>query len=311
MVEPKDKKSLPNSKEVEESLHDPATLIALGDSAVNHVLANPYQYESKWFERLWTALGNLKDAIKSDLRVNSAVVELALLLLHPEKVARPLSRAEIADIVEPTEEDIEAWAWGHDLAKTSRWFVTLVVLGILALLAFAVVTFGLESPGSTTTIIFLSLGSVFLAVATAVLGTGLYRLYVVRGYLSWEYKGYPNAEVTRRKQYYKTWGWYAYSLGGLFISSSIALVIIIAQQLLESQIPDYSYIRLAFLASIAVGVILFAIGVWPIVRSIVATSEIDRRMGRVKYLASPRLLVALLPILTGTLSLVISWLFSK
>lgn len=309
MAGTKDEKSLPNSKEVEESLCDPAALAVLGNSAVNYVLANPYKYESKWFERLWTAVGNLKDAIESNLRINSAVVELALLLLHPEKVARPLSRAEIADIVEPTEEEVEAWAWGHDLAKTSKWFVALALLGILALLAFAVVTFGLESPGSTTTIIFLSLGSVFLAGATAILGIGLYQLYVVRGYLSWEYRGYPNAEVNRRTKFYKTSGWYAYSLGGVFIGLSIAFVIIIAQRLLEADIPDYSYIRLAFLASTALGLILFALGVWPIVRSVVATAEIDRRMGRVKYLASPRLLVAFLPILTGTLSLVISWLF--
>lgn len=309
MTGPEQKSGLPIRKEIEESLHNPAALIALGDSAVNHVSASPYRYELKWFERLSIAVAALKDAIESKTRINVASAELALLLLQPKEVPRYISRAEIAEVVEPTEEDIEAWAWGHDLAKTSIWFVALVLLGILALLAFAVVTFGLESPGSITTIIFLSLGSLFLTGATSVLGIGLYQLYVVRGYLSWESKGYPSAEVTRGKKFYKTWGWYAYSLGGLFIGLSVAFVIIISQHLLEVEILDYSYIRLAFLASTALGLILFAFGVWPIIRSVVATAEIDRRKGRVKYLASPRLLVALLPILTGALSLIISWLF--
>ena len=309
-MEGSDQKSrLPIRKEIVESLRNPAALVSLGDLAVNHVINNPYKYEPKWFERLGIAVGALKDAIESKTRINGAAAELALLLLQPKEVPRYISRAEMDEIIEPTEEEIEAWAWGTDFAKTTKWFVAFVLFGILALLIFAVVTFGLESPDSTTTKVFLSLGGVILAVATSVLGAGLYQLYVVRGSISWEYKGYPVAEI-KRKKFYKTKGWYEYTLGGIFIALSIVFVIIIAQQLLDSEIPDYSYIRLAFLASTALGLSLFSLGVWPIVRSVVATSEIDRRMGKTKYLASPRLLVAFLPILTGTLSLVISWLFS-
>jgi len=306
---PEHVRSLPSSKEVVESLRDPAALVTLGDSAVEHVLGNQYKYNPKWFERLWIAVGTLKDAVESRTRINSAVAELALLLLRPVEVASQLSRAEIAELEEPTEEQIEAWAWGSDLAKTTRWFVAFVVLGILALLTFAVVTFGLESPGSTITIIFLSLGSGILAGATLVLGAGLYQRYVVRGYLSWEYKGYPDAEVKRSKNFYQKKGWYAYTIGGAFLALSVAFAIIIGERLLYSVVPDYSVIRLALLASMALGLFLFALGAWPIVRNVVARAEIDRRMGKAKYMASPRLLLAFLPILTGALSLLLNWLF--
>lgn len=310
MAGPEHVRSLSSSKEVVESLRDPAALVALGDSAVEHVLSNQYKYDPKWFERLWIAVGTLKDAIESRTRINSAAAELALILLRPVEVGRQLSRAEIAEFEDPTEEQIEAWAWGSDLAKTTRWFVAFVVLGILALLTFAVVTFGLESPGSIATIIFLSLGSLTLAGATLVLGAGLYQHYVVRGYLSWEYRGYPDAEVKRRKYFYQKGGWYAYTIGGIFLALSVAFAIIVGKRLLYSIVPDYSVIRLALLASIALGLLLFALGVWPIVRNVVARAEIDRRMGKAKYMTSPRLLLALLPILTGALSLLLNWLFS-
>ncbi len=311
MAGPEHVRSLPSSKEVEESLRDPAALIALADLAVGHILSNQYKYDPKWFERLWIAIGTLKDAVESRTQINSAATELALLLRRPVRAVRRLSRAEIADIEEPTEEQVEAWAWawGSDLARTTRWFVAFVVLGILALLTFAVVTFGLESPGSTTTIIFLSLGSGVLATATLVLGAGLYQRYVVRGYLSWDYRGYPDAEVKRSKKFYQKWGWYAYTIGGAFLALSVAFAIIVGERLLYSVVPDYSVIRLAMLASIALGLFLLAIGAWPILRSVVATAEIDRRMGKAKYMASPRLLLALLPILTGMLSLLLSRLF--
>lgn len=254
MAGPKDVKSLPSSKEVVESLRDPASLVALGDSAVNRVLANPYKYDSKWSERLWTALGNLKDAIESKTRINSSAAELAFLLLHPKEISRSLSRAEIDEIAEPTEEEVEALAWASDLSKTSMWFVLFVVLGVLALLSFAVVTFGLESPSSTQTMISLSFGSGIFAAATCILGAGLYRHYVVRGYLSWEYRGYPDAEVKRRKKFYEMGGWYAYTIGGAFLALSIAFALVAGRQLPFSIIPDYTNVRLALLASIALGV---------------------------------------------------------
>lgn len=309
MVEPKRSRSLPSFKEVVESLRDPTALVTLGESAIEHVVNDQYKYNPKWLERLWIAVGTLKDAIESKTGINTAVAELAPLLLRPEHLARQPSRAEIAEIEEPTEEEVEAWAWSADLAKTTRWFVSFAVLGVLALLAFAVVTFGLESPGSTITVVFLSLGSVILAGATLVLGIGLYRHYVVRGNLEWEYRGYPDAEVKRSKNFYQMWGWYAYSIGGASLALSVAFAIVVGQQLLYNVMPDYTIIRLALLASVALGWFLFALGAWPIVRNVVAQAETDRRMGRAKYMASPRLLLALLPIITGALSLLISWLF--
>jgi len=308
-LEEKKQTRLPSSKEVKESFHDAKTLITLGNLAVEHVLENRYKYDPKWFERLCMALGNLKDAVESRTRINIAVPELALLLLHPVEVTRYISRAEIADIEEPTEKEVEAWAWGSDLAKTSKWFVVFMVLGILAILSFAVVTFGLESPGNKMTIIFLSLGSVILAGATLVLGIGLYRHYVLRGYISWKWEGYPDAGVKRRKHFYQKEGWYAYTVGGFFLAVSVALAIIIGKQLLSSVVLDYYVIRQALLASMAIGLCLFAFGAWPIVRSVVFMAESEKRIGKTKYLASPRLLLALLPILTGALSLLINWIF--
>ncbi len=220
-------KSLPNSGEVKDSYRDPAKLVVLGDSAVDYVLANQYKYDPKWFECLWTAVGTLKDAIESRTRINSAAAELSILLLRPKEVSRTLSRAEVADIIEPTEEQSEAWAWGSDLAKTTKWFATFVVLGILAFLAFAIVTFGLESPGNTMSIMFISIASVILAGATSILGIGLYKHYVIRGYLDWDYRGYPVAEIKRSKKFYKQGGWYSYAIGGIFLALSVALAIIV------------------------------------------------------------------------------------
>lgn len=305
-----DNNSLPSSQEVNESLRDPTALVKLGDTAIDHVMGNKNKYDSKWVERLWIAVGSLKDAVDSRVRTNTAAVELALVLLKPTQATRQLSRAEVADLEEPTEEQVEAWAWATDLAKTTRWFVAFVVLGILALLAFAVVTFGLESPGSTQTIIFLSLGSGILATATLILGAGLYQHYVVRGYLSWQYQWYPDAKVKRGNNFYKMGGWYAYTIGGVFLALSIAFAIIAGKQLPFSIIPDYTNVRLALLASLVLGFILFALGAWPIVRNVVFRAERDRRMGKAKYMASPRLVLTLLPILIGTLSLLINWLFS-
>ena len=309
MTEPKSVSSLPNSKTVKESLHDPNTLIVLGDLAVAHVLDNQHKYDTKWFERLFIALGALKDAVESESRTNSAIAELSLLLLQPKEASHVLSRAEIAEIEEPSEEEIEAWAWGFDLAQTTRWFVAFVVLGILGLLSFAIVTFGLESPGIIPTIISLSLGSIFLAGATFVLGVGLYQRYVVKGYISWKYKGYPDAEVKRSKKFYRKKGWYAYIIGGLFLALSVALSFLLREQLLQSIVHDYSIIRLGFLGTMALGLFLFSLGVWPIIASVVSKAESDKRIGKEKYSASPRLLLASLPIITSALSLLLNWLF--
>jgi hypothetical protein len=310
MAEQDKRTGIPDSHEILAAVRNPPELVKLGDSVIEYIQKKPYTYETKWSEQLWKAVASLKDAIKDNVRINMASTELVLLLLNPGKISRPLTKAEIEDITEPTEDDIEAWAWGHDLAMTSKWFVGLVVFSILSILSFAVITFGLESPGTTITILFLSLGSFFLAAATALLGIGLYRLYVTRGYLSWEYKtGYPDAEVVRRDAFYRNRGWYAYTFGGIFLGISIGLVIVISQKLFVGSISDYTHIRLVFLSSISIGIILFAMGVWPIIRNIVATSEIDKRKGRVKYHTSPRVLIAILPIITGTISLIVNWLF--
>lgn len=310
MLEHKKQNSLPNSNAVLAAAKNPSKLVKLGDSAVAHVQGKPYTYETKWAENLWKAVAQLKDAIAENSRINLATTELVLLLLNPRKISRPLTKVEIEELSEPTEDDIEAWAWGYDLAITSKWFVGLVLFSVLSILAFAVVTFGIETPGLALTITFLTLGSTFLSVATALLGIGLYRLYVTRGKLTWEWKrGFPDADVIRIKKIYKNKGWYAYTVGGMFFGFSIGLVIIISQQLMEGSINDYTIIRLAFLGSVSLGIILFSIGVWPIIRSIVATSEIDNRRGRVKYHALPRLFIAILPIITAIISLIINWLF--
>ena len=300
---------MPIRKEIVESLRNPAALVSLGDLAVNHVINNPYKYQPKWFERLGIAVGTLKDALESKKKINSAAAELALLLLQPEEVPRYITRAEMEEVVEPTEEESEAWAWASDLSKTTTWFVLFVVLCILSLIAFAVVTFGFESPDNSQTIISLSFGSGIFVTATCLLGAGLYRHYVVRGYLSWEYRGYPDAEVKRSKKFYKMGGWYAYTIGGAFLALSIAFALIAGRRLPFSIIPDYTNVRLVLLASIALGSILFAFGAWPIVRNIVFMAERDKRLGKTKYMASPRLVLTLLPILTGTLSLILNWLF--
>lgn len=308
MVKSGDVNDWPLPEKVIESMSDPTALVRLGNSAVAHVIGKYYGYDRKWSERLWLAVATLKDAIESNTRINSAVAELAWILLYPPVLV--LSRGEAAGLEEPTEEEIEAWAWGADLAKISRWLVASVVLGVSAILSFSVITFALESPGSLTTIVFFFLGAVLLSGATFALGAGLYQLYVVRGDVSWkENRGYPDAEVKRQKNFYQTGGWYAYIMGGFFLALSVAFAIIVGKELIGSVMPDYTIMRVALLASMALGLSLFAIGAWPIIRNVVAKSEMDRRMGKAKYMASPRLLLAILPILTGTLSLLINWLF--
>lgn len=302
---------MPNRKEIIDSQYDPEALIKLGDLAVQFSLDNPSKFEQEWFESLGITVANLRDAMESKTRINSLAAELFMLLLHPKEAPIRISQAEWAEIDsgEPTEAEVEAWAWASDLSKTSMWFVLFIVLGILALLSFAVVTFGLESPNNTQIIVGLSFGSGFFAAATCILGAGLYRHYVVRGYLSWEYRGYPDAEVKRSKKFYKMGGWYAYTIGGAFLALSIAFGLVAGRQLPFSLIPDYTNVRLALLALIALGSILFAFGAWPIVRNIVFMAETDKRLGKTKYMASPRLVLTLLPILTGVLSLLLNWLF--
>ena len=97
---------------------------------------------------------------------------------------------------------------------------------------------------------------------------------------------------------------------GLFLAFSVAFAIIIGSQLLNSVVNDYYIIRQALLASLAIALCLFAFGVWPIIRSMVFIAESEKRIGKTRYLTSPRLLVALLPILTGVLSLLLNWLIN-
>ena len=95
----------------------------------------------------------------------------------------------------------------------------------------------------------------------------------------------------------------------LLPSLECGVPIIVGKRLPYNTMPDYTSMRLALLASMALGLFLFAVGAWPIVRNVVANAEAEKRMGNTKYMASPRLLLALLPIFTGTLSLLINWLF--
>ncbi len=309
MAGPEKQSKFPLRTEVKEVLNNPSALVVLGESAVNYVITHHYNYQLKWSERLEIALGSLKDSIESKTQINSSAAELSFLLLQPEEKPHYISQAEIQDIIEPTEDDAAAWAWASDLANTTRWFVAFIVLGILALIAFAVVTFGIESPSGTQTIIFLFLGSGIFTLATLILGAGLYRHFVTSGSLSWEYKGYPDAEVKRYKQFYRIPGWYAYMIGGVFLSLTIAFTLVAGNQLPFSIIPDYENVRVALLASMALGLILFAFGAWPIIRRIVFMAERDKRLGKTKYLTSPRVALTLLPILTGTLSLLLNWFF--
>jgi hypothetical protein len=276
---------------------------------MDHVIHNQYRYDQKWCERLVRAVGALKDVLESGMPSNSAAAELTFVLSRPN--GRPLSRAEVADIADPSEEETEAWAWGHDLAETTRFFVVSAVFGVLSLLAFAVITYGLESPGTAATIIFLSLGSIAMAAASSILGRGLYKHYVTPGYVSWEYRAYPEAEIKRQPGFYKkeTRLWYAYTIGGAFLAFSVGLGIAVGKELPYSVVTDYAPIRLAMLSSTALGLLVSALGAWPIVRRVVATAEAERRMGRAKYLASPRLLLTSLPLLAGAVAFLVNWLF--
>ena len=115
--------------------------------------------------------------------------------------------------------------------------------------------------------------------------------------------------MKRSNKFYEMGGWYAYTIGGVFLALSIALSFVAGRQLPFIVIPDYMHVRLALLASIALGSISFAFGAWPIVRNVVFMAERDKRMGKTKYMASPRLVLTLLPIITGALSLLLNWLF--
>ncbi|MBI4234258.1 MAG: hypothetical protein HY686_07455 [Chloroflexi bacterium] len=305
-------KGLPSSNQVLKTSRDPASLATLGNAAVRYVMRNPYQYDQKWIERLAKAVGALKDTIESGKPPNSAIAELMLVLSRPQD--RPMSRTEIeiAGINEPSADEVEAWVWGGDMAETTRLFMAAAVSAALSWLAFAVVTYGLESPGTLATLIFISLGSVALAAASGILGKGLYRQYVARPYLSWKDRsGYPEATIERNAEHFRKTlrFWYVYTGGGVFLAASVGLAIVLGKNLLSDIVSDYAPVRLAMLSSVALGLVLSALGAWPIVRRVIAMAEAQSRLGRAKYLSSPRILLTLLPLLTGAVSVLINWLF--
>ena len=257
------------------------------------------------------AVARLKDAIETEAGVHVAEAEVELLLLSPVHRPHSLSRAEVADFIEPSEEEIEARAWGEDLSR-SVWFYTIAAFFLaLSFMSFAVITYALEMPTLKATLVFSSIGGVALALASSLFGVGLYRQYVVRGGVSWDHRqGYPDATVRRYKPIKKTWlSWSMYALGSLLLAMSVSTGVVTSRQLAFNVLEDYTPLRLGLLASTASGLSLFAIGAWPVIRSVVVMAEEQRRLGGSKYLAPPRLLFTLLPLFTGAASFLINWLF--
>lgn len=304
---------LPSVAQLLEARSDPNKLKELGELAVEQVLLNLARYDKAWVSRLMASLAQLKDEIDSKAPGHGPASKLMVELLQPEQVVRWLSRAEAAEMIdEPSEEEAEGIAWGVDLAITARLFGGAAVSAALATLAFAIVTYGFDPPGTIMMITFITIGGIGLACAAGLLGRGLYRHYVLLGVVDWDSRGWTSADVNRRegRQNDRRWRlWYVYTAGGLFISAGVALGFVIKMASEVSFLDDYTNVRLALLASTAIGLVLSAYGAWPIVHHVVASAEAERRRGGRAYAASPRLLLTVLPLFTGGIALLINLFF--
>ena len=304
-------KSLPTQIEVINARGSSTGMLELGQRSVDHVLRHQTEFNREWIERLIMAEATLQDAIDANEPSQTATAGLFFEMLRP--VHRSLSPSEAADLLEPSETEIEGWAWGIDLADTTKLLAIAAICALVALLSFSTIVYGLDAPGTKATVTFGALGGVTLAVGAALLGRALFKRYVIRASISWSYQGYPAAKVSRPNfsWSHRIWGpWYAYSLGGFFLAAGIALIVIIGREQAAPITSDYTPIRLSLLASTAIGVMLSSYGAWPIVRSIVVQAEIDKRTHASRLSTSPRLLLTILPLIAGAIAFLINWIFS-
>ena len=297
-----------------EAERDAEALLAIAVHAMATVDANRNRFDVEWRRELKLSIARLEDEMSRGSSTNLTRAHVALLAADPKRVYRSLSKAEIADVIEPSEDEAEAWAWGSDLADTSIYYAASSAAVLFGALAFSVLTYGLDTPSLSLIAVFAVLGWLFLAAANMLLGWGLYRQYVTPGYLNWESRGYFSAGVIRTSNFRARrirWSQGAYAIGGLALTASISLGFLIR---LGSPTPitdDQQALRLALLASAAVGLVVFGFGAWPVARAVISLAERSRRLGGARFSMTARLITVVLPAIGASGAFVVNWLFSR
>ena len=285
-------------------------LLRLGSEVVEY-LNNRYLpiqnngLEHEWMDRVRRDVATFKDVMEAGSPANVAGTELKLTLGDPEYI--PLS---FVDTGEPTFAAAAGFAWGDDASLSARYFVAAGIGVVFAMLAFAVLVYGLDPPSPTAAVAMASAGGISLAAAGTLLGIGLFRLYVQPRYLD---PGRSTHEVEIKRITPKTYRvrWLIdrlmYSLGSTLLATGVAIVILVGRSPDVTVVEDATNLRLTALATFGAGVLLFGLGAWPIIRWMIIRGEINRQEGTLQSI-SPRIAVAALPGLTGLLLLALNWL---
>jgi hypothetical protein len=311
MKRPHHMNDYPNNNEVVSVAQDSNNLLTMAIDALATVDANTSRFEPKWRAELRVATAFLQEQVDSDEPAAVARANLTTLLVDPGRVGPRMSKAEASDLWEPGEDESEAWAWANDIAGVFRYIGGSTLLVVLAALAFAVSSFGLETPSQKSLIVFAILGWAALAAANGLLGFGLYQLWVTPGWVDWTHEQFPNATIHRNGQWVATqrrW-WWAYLLGGALLAASVTLGLVLRISFANGLSVCDEVLRLILIAAAAGGLVVFALGAWPIARGVVSRTESDRRLSGAHHSTTARLVTVVLPALGSIGALLLNWVF--
>jgi hypothetical protein len=277
----------------------------LGELTAEYLDNNyPAYLTGEWRDRVRRCVAVLKDSLEADLPHNVAATELSITLGSP---VYDYPDDYIRDAHGPLRSEIEGTEWGRDIAGSVGFFVAAGISVVLGFLAFAVLVYGYNPPDRLATIAAASIGGIALSIAGTSLGWGLFRIYVTPGYFE-SIDDPLYGRVTRRRSPFRVVEWYVYSFACVCLSACVTLAVLVGRSFEVVIVDDYTILRLAVLATAALGLLLLAAGAWPVVLRMIIRSEINQREGRPAYAVSPRVLVAGLPALTGLTLIIINWL---
>ncbi|GEM_PF-3061295 len=302
---------LPDDSELAGAAVSPEKILELGERAVTDLDRDwsfRRQYTSEWRQSLIRAVASLRDRIgSSGSSQHGAAAEVRLLLQYPVLTDWYISTFD----PDPSLKEIEASTWAGDLADSVSFFAGAAIGCVVAVLCFATLAFGVETPNRLFVIACAVTGGAVLAGSFALVGYGLYRIYVSYGSYWQDREERWRTGIERRTPPWKNIRWYVYGMASILLASAVALAYLVARGLVVT-IGDYEpAIRLAAITAGAAGVVLFGLGTWPIVQRIVADGEVARRNGSSPKLIPPRIAVTVSPAIVSVVLLLINWLFVR
>lgn len=292
---------IPTMLAVLEAARTTEGLLRLGERTVEFADRRaPYSVRSEWRDRVRRDVASLKDLIEANAPSNSAAAELKITLLNPL-----ITLQEFYDTGEPTRAEVDGYAFGTDSAKSIKYFLGAGLAAVIAVLAFAVLVYGLESPNFWSAIGMASTGFLALAFAGGSLGWGLFRRFVMFSSLT---RGDQyEADVRRSPKPGMRLNRSLYVIGCIFLSAGVSLIFLADGSAQVSLVDDATLLRIPALGSLALAACLMSAGGWRILESIIVEAETKRQEGT-EYSISPRIAITVLPAVAGALLLLFNWL---